>query len=103
MEGQVDRVVVLNQGRKVADGNITELRAIAAIRRAFGCTCLPSSCGCQRPRRLDRMDVGAGELEMSVRKARWPRYCEVCPLGRDVEIVRPSLDELYAAFQTGAP
>ena len=31
LEGQVDRVVVMNQGRKVADGNIADLRALAAI------------------------------------------------------------------------
>ena len=31
LEGQVDRVVVMNRGRKVADGAITELRRLAAI------------------------------------------------------------------------
>src|SRR5208282_5642094 len=31
LEGQVDRVVVMNQGRKVADGSIADLRALAAI------------------------------------------------------------------------
>ena len=32
LEGEVDRVVVLNQGRKIVDGSIAELRALAAIR-----------------------------------------------------------------------
>ena len=32
LEGQVDRVVVMNRGKKVADGDIAQLRGLAAIR-----------------------------------------------------------------------
>ena len=106
LEGQVDRVVVMNQGRKVADGSIAELRRLAAIRAAH-----PAA------------PAGACRAWWSTRRTPGPAggpapvACWNCPAtedevvgvlrglpaaARDIEIVRPSLDELYAAFQTGA-
>ncbi len=105
LEGQVDRVVVMNQGRKVADGSIADLRALAAIRPRIRLR-LPRA-----PRAVANgpdawagwTSVSEGVLELSCEE------CEIVSVLRglpnsaeDIEIVRPSLDELYAAFQKGA-
>jgi len=105
LEGQVDRVVVMNQGRKVADGSIADLRGLAAVRPRIRLR-LPRA-----PRAVvNGPDAWAGwssvsedVLELSCEE------CEVTSVLRglpncaeDIEIVRPSLDELYAAFQKGA-
>ncbi len=99
LEGQVDRVVVMNRGRKVADGGIADLRSLAAI----------------QPRISFRADgPGLGKIAgwTSTPDGRWERSCtedEVAALlrslpnsARQIEILRPTLDELYAEFQKGA-
>ncbi|MGO9943951.1 MAG: ABC transporter ATP-binding protein [Rhodoblastus sp.] len=99
LEGQVDRVVVMNRGRKVADGGIAELRNIAAI----------------RPRirfRADRLESGAisgwsrtsdGQLERSCAEEEVAAILRSLPgSAQQIEILRPTLDELYAEFQKGA-
>jgi Cu-processing system ATP-binding protein len=99
MEGQVDRVVVMNSGKKVADGGIFELRGFAAI----------------APRVRLRAEADAAEdfSEWSrLPDGRFERSCaeeEVATVlrrlpnsARDIEILRPSLDDLYAEFQKGA-
>jgi Cu-processing system ATP-binding protein len=84
LEGQVDRVVVMNSGRKVADGAIFELRRHAAI----------------RPRIRFQTDQGieeraCAEEEVAVLLRALP------PHAKNIEILRPSLDELYAELQKG--
>ena len=99
LEDQVDRVVVMNRGKKVADGAVAELRKLAAV----------------APRVRLRVDERpAPELAGWSRFAdgRFERACaeqEITSLlrslpatARDVEILRPSLDDLYAQFQKGA-
>ncbi len=106
LEGQVDRVVVMNQGRKVADGSLADLRALAAIRPRIRLR-LPRA-----PRAVangpdawvgwtsdadgvQELSCEEGEVASVLRGL--PNYAE------DIEILRPSLDELYAVFQKGAP
>ncbi len=106
LEGQVDRVVVMNQGRKVADGSLADLRALAAIRPRIRLR-LPRA-----PRAVangpdawvgwtsdaDGMqELSCEESEVASVLRGLPNYAE------DIEILRPSLDELYAVFQKGAP
>jgi len=106
LEGQVDRVVVMNQGRKVADGDLSTLRALAGIRPRIRLR-LPRG-----PRAVvngpdawsgwtrltdDLVELSCEEDEVATALSGLPASA------RDVEIVRPSLDELYAAFQKGAP
>jgi Cu-processing system ATP-binding protein len=99
LEGQVDRVVVMNRGRKVADGGIAELRSLATI----------------QPRISFRADGPGLEIIAgwtSTPDGRWERSCAedgVAALlrslpnsARQIEILRPTLDELYAEFQKGA-
>ena len=106
LEGQVDRVVVMNQGRKVADGSLADLRALSAVRPRIRLR-LP---------RLRRVvvngpdawagwtAVGDGLMEMSCEESELISALRSLPASaEDIEILRPSLDELYAAFQTGAP
>jgi Cu-processing system ATP-binding protein len=101
LEGRVDRVVVMNQGRKVADGTIHELRRLAGI----------------RPRVRLRLDGGLravvngpplwqgwsqpvrGMLEAECDEDEIASLLQCLPPGsQDVEIIRPSLDDIYAEF-----
>ena len=107
LEGEVDRVVVMNQGRKTADGDIQELRALAGIRprlrvRLARGLRLAANGGCDPWggwRRLpgEVLELDCDEAEIAPLLRRLPG--EV----RDVEIVRPSLDEVYAAFLRSRP
>ena len=105
LEGQVDRVVVMNQGQKVADGSLSDLRALAAIRPRIRVR-LP-----QAPRAVvngadawaswvsvsdDVMELSCDEADITTALSGLPSSAQ------DVEILRPSLDDLYAAFQKGA-
>lgn len=105
LEGQVDRVVVMNEGRKVADGDLNALRALAGIRPRVRLR-LP-----REPRAVvngadpwmgwSRLDDGV--LELACDEDDVTAALRAIPAGAtDVEIARPSLDELYAAFQRGA-
>jgi Cu-processing system ATP-binding protein len=105
LEGHVDRVVVMNQGRKVADGSIAELRRLAVIRPRIRLR-LP-----QAPRAVaNGADAwagwtpgAAGVMELACEENALSGVLRGLPASaRDIEIVRPSLDDLYAAFQRGA-
>ena len=104
VEGQADRVVVMNQGRKVADGSIAELRKLAGIRPRIRVR-LP---------RLPRAVANApdawsgwsasseGVLELSCEEGDVSSVLRGLPSSAaDIEIIRPSLDDLYASFQKG--
>jgi Cu-processing system ATP-binding protein len=104
LEGEVDRVAVMNRGRKMADGSIAELRRLAGVSPRLRL----------RLTRALRAVAGGGDPW-----AGWHRLpgdvleteCDeaaIAPLlrglpqdARDVEIVRPSLDAVYAAFMQG--
>lgn len=104
LEGQVDRVVVMNRGRKMADGDIQNLRALAGISPKLR----------MRTGRMLRIVVNGsdpwsdwqplpgGMLELSCTEADIPHLLRTLPAdAHDIEIVRPSLDEVYAAFLRG--
>ena len=105
LEGQVDRIVVMNQGRKVADGSIADLRALAAVQPRIRLR-LPSA-----PRAVANgpdawagwSSISDGVLELSCAESDVAAVLRGLPgAAQDIEIIRPSLDELYAAFQRGA-
>jgi Cu-processing system ATP-binding protein len=82
LEGQADRVVVLSRGRKVADGTLSTLRLLAGIRP------------------LLRMRLVCGRVvETACDEAALPGLLRSLPPGAtNIEVVRPSLDDIYAAF-----
>ena len=105
LEGQVDRVVVMNQGQKVADGSLADLRALAAIPPRIRLRLA------QAPRAVVNgpdawakwTSLSNGAMELSCDEVDVTSVLNGLPAcARDVEILRPSLDDLYAAFQKGA-
>ncbi|MDR3496325.1 MAG: ABC transporter ATP-binding protein [Ancalomicrobiaceae bacterium] len=98
LEGQVDRVVVMNRGRKVADGTLGLLRQLAAMQPKIRLRRQPSRgydwSGWQEgPGGLIEIECDEAMLTDTLR--------QLPPDVRDVEIIRPSLDDLYASFQRG--
>ena len=106
LEGQVDRVVVMNQGRKVADGSIADLRALAAVqpRIRLRLPCAPRAVANGPDAWTGWSSISDGVLELSCAEGEVASVLRGLPgAAEDIEIIRPSLDELYAAFQRGAP
>jgi Cu-processing system ATP-binding protein len=99
LEYQVDRVAVMNRGHKVADGGVADLRKLAALplRIRF----LPGGATPQGPAAWS--PAPGGRLERSCVEDEITAILRGLPASaRDVEILRPSLDDLYAEFQKGA-
>ena len=72
----------MNQGRKVADGTLGTLRQLAGI----------------RPLLRMRLD-GGRVVQTACDDTTLPGLLRTLPPGAsDIEIVRPSLDDIYAAF-----
>ncbi len=105
LEGQADRVVVMNRGRKVADGSLATLRSLAQLPVRIRLT-LPTddidalAAKVGEGAALTRLAGGVVELACAnddkvglVRRI----ACDG-PAVEDIEIVQPSLDEMYAHF-----
>jgi Cu-processing system ATP-binding protein len=106
LEGQVDRVVVMNQGRKVADGSIADLRALAAVqpRIRLRLPCAPRAVANGPDAWAGWSSISDGVLELSCAESDVASVLRGLPgAAEDIEIIRSSLDELYAAFQKGSP
>jgi Cu-processing system ATP-binding protein len=106
LEGQVDRVVVMNQGRKVADGSIADLRALAAIRPRIRLRLprAPRAVANGPDAWVEWTSDSEGVLELSCEENEVASMLRSLPnSAEDIAITRPSLDELYAVFQKGAP
>ncbi|MGA1858913.1 ABC transporter ATP-binding protein [Azospirillum sp. 11R-A] len=105
LEGQADRVVVMNRGRKVADGSLATLRSLAQLPVRIRLT-LPTG-------EIDTLAARVGEgaaltrLAGGVVELACANDDKVALVRRiscnglavdDIEIVQPSLDEMYAHF-----
>ncbi|MFO1025137.1 MAG: ABC transporter ATP-binding protein [Acetobacteraceae bacterium] len=97
LEGEVDRVIVMNSGHKLADGAIQVLRGLSGIRPRLRIRLAQPFVDPVRWQRWRTLPGGL--LETSCHGA------DILPLLRalpdeatDVEVVRPSLDEVYATF-----
>jgi len=101
MEGQVDRVVVMNRGRKVADGTVQALRRLAGVRPRLRVRLA------EMPRAVVNgpdlwhgwarvapcvLETECDEMELAAQLRALPTDAG------EVEIVRPSLDDIYAEF-----
>ncbi|WP_042695900.1 ABC transporter ATP-binding protein [Azospirillum sp. B506] len=105
LEGQADRVVVMNRGRKVADGSLATLRSLAQLPvrirltlPAGGIDTLAGRVG--EGAALTRLAGGVVELACANddKVALVRRIACDGPAIKDIEIVQPSLDEMYAHF-----
>jgi Cu-processing system ATP-binding protein len=102
LEGRVERVVILGQGQVVADGTITELRRLAMLPVRLRLTLA----GDAAP---DWMDIagrriGPGLFELSCLqedKMTLLRRAAEDPRVVDLEVLQPTLDELYSHFLRG--
>jgi Cu-processing system ATP-binding protein len=93
--GAVDRVVVVDHGRKVADGDIAMLRELAGVSPRLRVRAASAPAG-WRELRPGLFETPCCEEEILARLGALPSSVEA------VEIHRPSLDEIYAAFLRGA-
>jgi Cu-processing system ATP-binding protein len=104
LEGQVDRVVVMNQSRKVADGDLAALRALAGVQPRIRFR-LPGGVRAVvngRDPWSGWMRTGNDVLELACNEDEIASTLAGLPAtAREVEILRPTLDELYASFQRG--
>ena len=85
LEGQADRVVVMNRGRKVADGSLATLRGLARLPVRIRLT-LPSG-------EVVETACANDDKVATLRQI----ACEGSEIA-DIEVVQPSLDEMYAHF-----
>ena len=105
LEGQVDRVIVMNRGRKIVEGAIAELRGLAAVKPRIRARLAhpPAAVVAPPDPRPEWKPLGDGRFETTCEESEVAAALRDLPAFADqVEILRPSLDELYAAFQAGA-
>lgn len=102
LEGQADRVVVMNRGRKVAEGSLATLRTLARLPVRIRLTVAEEAYGALATAAggLTRLPGGVVELTCAnndkvdlVRRV----ACTGVDLS-DIDIVQPSLDDMYAHF-----
>ncbi|MCR4269256.1 ABC transporter ATP-binding protein [Nitratireductor sp. ZSWI3] len=108
MEGCADRVVIVDSGRKIADGSIDELRRIASIPAKIRLRTVPGELrrvethlglnGCHK-----RLDDTTIEVNLTLaEKVRFVhRAAALEDQVLDIDVLPPSLDELYAHFLQG--
>ncbi|SKA32009.1 Cu-processing system ATP-binding protein [Enhydrobacter aerosaccus] len=104
LESRSDRIVVMNRGLKVADGTLADLRALARcptrIRADFGTdSTLPAE---SLGNRAGWRAVGVNIYEIACaepdKMALVRRLMTLPAQPRDIEIVPPTLDDIYAHF-----
>ncbi|RAI57129.1 ABC transporter ATP-binding protein [Roseicella frigidaeris] len=99
LEGRVERVVILDHGRVVADGNMTELRQLAMLpvrlRLTLAAEAVPDWVDGQArrigPRLFELSCLQEDKMTLLRRAAGDPRVA-------DLEVLQPTLDELYGHF-----
>jgi Cu-processing system ATP-binding protein len=99
LDGEVDRVVVMKRGRKVADGDIQELRRSTGIRPRIRVRLVADAPPCTRNcltgwqvRRGGVLEIECTEAEILDRLRNLPDAAQA------IEVVRPTLDDVYARF-----
>jgi len=108
MEGRADRVVIMDHGRKIADGSIEELRSIASIPARIRLRTAPGEL--QRVETHLRLNGSHRRLSDTVIEVELPHSRKVRFIHHaaaledrvlDIDVLPPSLDELYAHFLNG--
>jgi Cu-processing system ATP-binding protein len=99
LDGVVDRVVVMNRGRKIADGDIHELRGLAGIRPRLRVRLANGAPACTRSRFAGWQEQANGILELECTEREiLDRLRSLPDTAQAVEVVRPTLDDVYACF-----
>jgi Cu-processing system ATP-binding protein len=102
LEGEVDRIVVMNRGQKMADGDIHELRRLAGIRPRLRLRLADDAPPCTRSRLSGWSELPGRMFECACAEADIPaRLRELPEAAQAVEILRPTLDDVYAHFLRG--
>lgn len=99
LEARTDRMVILSQGRKVAQGTLAELRAQAALPLSIHVTPAQGQAGALRAAFPDAADTGRGltlTCPPSGKLAALERIAAQRPLIADFDVQAATLDDLYA-------
>lgn len=98
LEGRVERVVILNRGEVLADGDVSELRRLTMlpvrIRLTLAKDSIPAWVRDARrigPRLIEVVSPQRDKMELLRRAATDPSVA-------DMEVVQPNLDEIYSRF-----
>jgi Cu-processing system ATP-binding protein len=98
LEGEVDRIVVMHLGRKMADGSIHDLRKLAGMSARVRIR-VPEGRSAELAQLRDWSALPGRILETRCDETRILALLRALPdWAEDVEVLRPSLDEVYASF-----
>ena len=98
LEGEVDRIVVMNLGRKMADGSIHDLRKLAGMSARVRIR-VPEGRAVELAQFRDWTALPDRMLETRCDERRVLPLLRTLPdWAQDVEVLRPTLDEVYASF-----
>ncbi len=101
LESRVDRVVILRQGKVIADASLAELQAETALPIRLRVKARPDAVD-QVQRRLGGTRVNGQAVELVCqRPEKMTRLAEISALAElvtDFEIAQPSLDEIYEHY-----
>lgn len=105
LQDHVDRVVIMNRGRKVAEGSVAELRRRAAQPIRIRLTLpdaalapLPALTGARVAWRKISETVIEGTCQAADKMQVVEALCPTVARFADIEIIAPSLDDTYAHF-----
>lgn len=100
LEQRTERVIILNKGRKIADGSLDTLRSLAELPTRIRITVADGNA--QTPSGAEWRSVGQNVFETSVGHREKLRLIRAISTGReivtDMHITEPTLDDLYAHF-----
>ncbi|MEA1648217.1 ABC transporter ATP-binding protein [Nitrospirillum sp. BR 11164] len=100
LEGQTDRIIVMNRGVKIADGTLTDLRHLADLPVRIRATGAQAGTVAEALGPLARVEPDGRAVECLCAggdKVAVLRRLTSLPLA-DIAVTEPSLDELYAHF-----
>jgi Cu-processing system ATP-binding protein len=105
LEHRADRVAILERGRLVAHGRLAELRRAAGLPVRIRVTLPDAAAPIAGLRGLGAEPVGAGLMELRVTNGAkiemLGRLAGLRPMIEDIEVLPPSLDEVYARLRNG--
>ncbi|TWB59496.1 Cu-processing system ATP-binding protein [Nitrospirillum viridazoti] len=100
LEGQTDRIIVMNRGVKIADGTLADLRHLADLPVRIQATGAPAGAVADALGTLGQVSTNGHAVECRCAggdKVAVLRRLTSLPLA-DIAVMEPSLDELYAHF-----